>query len=158
MIGDNVRILFSDSKYDLIEKYDCFYIRFIGGSVMPIPCDIRIEDTEKDKILHEQVDMESIVKEYMKRIPWTENEFVKRGYTDFFANEYSMDKQEIDYTIDLLENNKALKIEMYVAIMNESFPNKCWARINNMTAKDIANAKQLSLKDSYMEMIKEISK
>lgn len=153
-----MRVLASDKKYGLIEKYDCYYIRFIGGSVMPIPCDIRIKETEKEDILHEQEDMDSVVNRYMKSIPWTENEFMRRGYIDFFVNECLMGKQESTRMLDILENDKALKMEMYVAIMTGVFPNKCWARINNKTAKDIANKKQLGLKDSYMEMVRELSR
>lgn len=40
-------LIFQGNKYNMIKKYSQYYIRFLGGQMMPIPCDIKISEDEK---------------------------------------------------------------------------------------------------------------
>ena len=76
--------LLNTQKYDVIKKFSHYYIRFIGGQMMPIPCDIKITDNEKDRILEGKTSIENVISDYMQIIPWTQTEFMRRGFEDFF--------------------------------------------------------------------------
>ena len=48
---------------------------------MPIPCDLEITEAEKDGVLKGAISMSELLSKYMKTIPWTEKEFMRRGFT-----------------------------------------------------------------------------
>ena len=148
------RIIVKTKKYDVIKKFSHYYIRFIGGQMMPIPCDIKITDNEKDRILEGKTSIENVISDYMQIIPWTQMEFMRRGFEDFFHYRFSMKSDEIEEIMAKLDLNKALKNEMYISIMNEKFPIKCWAKVEGMNAVQYSKKLGLNLDDTYMYMIR----
>lgn len=151
-----IKVIFSDGTYDLIKKYTNIYIRFTGGQMMPIPCDLRITVLEKDDILSRNRTMDQILKKYMLKTSWTEDEFVKRGFTDYFENEIKLNPEEIEEKLRILEKNKALKNEMYCSIMGEKLVN-CWAKVNGKTAKDYAEEYNLTMQEAFFKMLGELA-
>ena len=152
-----MELILKSDKYDLIKKYSRYYIRFMGGQMAPIPCDLQIEDEEKEAILTGCVLMEQVLYTYMAKIPWTENEFIKRGFTDFFRYNYGMSPEEIEEAYNKLEKNKAFRNEMYQAIMQGQFPEKCWAKIEGKTALDYSQDCNYSIDETYMYMLNKIN-
>lgn len=147
---------FDDGNYKLIEKYENYYIRFLGGSMMPLPCDLKISKIEKEAIVLGSESIEDIIRKYMKEIPWTEKEFIDRGFRDFLSNVYGLNEKEIGNVLERLEKNKALKNEMYISIMNEEFPKSCWAKINGKTAKEYAEEQGITYYEAYMYMLEKL--
>lgn len=148
--------IFDDGNYKLIEKYKNYYIRFLGGSMMPLPCDLHISKIEKEAIVIGSESIEDIIRKYMKEIPWTEKEFIDRGFRDFLSNVCGLNEKEIGNVLERLEKNKALKNEMYISIMNEEFPKSCWAKINGKTAKEYAKEQGMTYYEAYMYMLENL--
>lgn len=55
--------------------------------------------------------------------------------------------------ISKLNSNKALKNEMYISIMNEKFPEKCWAKVKGFTAREYLQNLGIDINIAYMKMI-----
>lgn len=119
--------LLNTQKYDVIKKFSHYYIRFIGGQMMPIPCDIKITDNEKDRILEGKTSIENVISDYMQIIPWTQTEFMRRGFEDFFHYRFSMKFDEIE---------------------------EIMAKVEGMNAVEYSKKLGLNLDDTYMYMIR----
>lgn len=148
-----MKIILHDEKYDVIYKYSNVYIRFIGGQMMPIPCDVKITEEENAELIKGKRKVEEILFEYRGKIPWTEEEFMRRAFEDYFAYVYNMNKDAIKEMISKLNSNKALKNEMYISIMNEKFPEKCWAKVKGFTAREYSQNLGTDINITYMKMI-----
>ena len=101
--------LLNTQKYDVIKKFSHYYIRFIGGQMMPIPCDIKITDNEKDRIWEGKTSIENVISDYMQIIPWTQTEFMRRGFEDFFHYRFSMKSDEIEEIMAKVEGMNAVE-------------------------------------------------
>ena len=148
-----MKVIFSSEKYDVISKYTNHYIRFIGGQIQPIPCDLKISEDEYNDIIFGRKIIDDVIKYYMTIIPWTEEEFIRRGLEDFFIHRYRLNAEEIEEKICKLKNNIPLRNEMYMSIMNESFPIKSWARVKDLTATDYSKKMGTDWSDTYMHML-----
>ncbi len=94
---------------------------------MPIPCDIKITDNEKDRILEGKTSIENVISDYMQIIPWTQTKFMRRGFEDFFHYRFSMKFDEIE---------------------------EIMAKVEGMNAVEYSKKLGLNLDDTYMYMIR----
>ncbi|WP_155832544.1 hypothetical protein [Butyrivibrio sp. VCB2001] len=149
-----MEIIFKDNRqYELLYRYSKYFIRFEAGEMMPIPCDLEITEDEKDGVLKGAISMSELLSKYMKTIPWTEKEFMRRGFTNFFREQYHCTDEEIERNLDKLSSNSALRIEMYIAIMNEKLPVNCWVKVNEKKASDYVNELGVDYAGAYMYML-----
>lgn len=137
----------------LIIKYDKYYIRFIGGQYAEIPCDIKITNEEANSIIDDPAYILEVFNDYRKKIPWSVNVFVKSGLKDYLS-ENNFSDSEIEQIIIRLNKFENIKFEMYESIITEEFPVSSLVRVFGKTARDIYEEKQLSIGQSYLELLK----
>ena len=56
----------------LIKKYDRHYIRFIGGQIEEIPCDLSITNKEAMLIIAKPEEIKNVRDAYKKKVEWTQ--------------------------------------------------------------------------------------
>ena len=137
----------------LISKYDQYYIRFIGGQHAEIPCDIKITNSEADNIIDNPEYILDVFNDYRKKTPWSVNAFIKSGLEDYLYEE-NYSNSEVEQIIIRLNKFEEIKYEMYESVITEEFPVSGLVRVLGKTAKDIYEEKQLSIGDSYLELLK----
>lgn len=155
-IGEDImEIIFTDDRnYQLLYRYSKYYIRFEAGDMMPIPCDYEITEAEKEAVFAGTTSMSQLLSENARNIPWTEKEFMRRGFTEFFKALNNCSDEDIENYLEKLSLNNALRIEMYYAIMDEKFPVNCRAKVNEKTAMDYSKELGLDYAGTYMYMVK----
>lgn len=137
----------------LIFKYNKYYIRFIGGQYTEIPCDIKITNSEAESIIDNPEHIMNVFNEYRKKIPWSVNVFVKSGLEDYLYEENFSDS-EVEQIIIRLNKFEDIKFEMYESVMTEVFPVSSLVQVLGKTARDIYEEKQLSIGESYLELLR----
>ena len=150
-----MEIIFTDDRnYQLLYRYSKYYIRFEAGDMMPIPCDYEITEAEKEAVFAGTTSMSQLLSENARNIPWTEKEFMRRGFTEFFMALNDCSDEDIESYLEKLSLNNALRIEMYCAIMDEKLPVNCRAKVNEKTAMDYSKELGLDYAGTYMYMVK----
>ncbi len=86
---------------------------------MPIPCDYEITEAEKDAVLAGTISMLQVLTDNPREIPWSEKEFMRRGFTDYFREECHFSEEQIEESLDKLDKNSSLRIKLYFSIMDE---------------------------------------
>ena len=137
----------------LIKKYDRYYIRFIGGQYVELPCDILIEEAEAKNITENPILIEHIFAEYKKKIKWTMNDFIKTGLKEYiiFTCEYS--EEDTVSLINRLDKYEDIKYEMYEHGMSGKFPIYGAVKVMNKTAEMLCDEKQISSCEAYIMLL-----
>ena len=68
--------------------------------------------------------------------------------------EENYSNSEVEQIIIRLNKFEDIKFEMYESVITEEFPVSGLVRVLGKTAKDIYEEKQLSIGDSYLELLK----
>ena len=137
----------------LIRKYDRYYIRFIGGQYVELPCDILITSEEAKNIIENQKLMDDIFKLYKKNIAWTIDYFIQKGLKDFMIYDGNYTNEEADKLIAVLNEHENIKYEMYECGMTGKYPTNSAVRVGNVTAETIANERNLSACKAYTSLL-----
>jgi hypothetical protein len=149
----NMENILNYNNRSLIRKYDNYYIRFIGGQYVELPCDVLITREEAEKIIENQKSMDDIFKQYKNNIAWTMDNFIKNGLKDFMIYEGNYTNEEADNLFAILNEHENIKYEMYECGMTGKFPENSAVKVGNVTAKMIATAENLSICESYVSLL-----
>lgn len=137
----------------LIRKYNRYYIRFIGGQYVELPCDILITTEEAENIIGNQKAMDEIFKLYKNNIAWTMDNFIQKGLKDFMIYDGNYTNEEADKLIAVLNEHENIKYEMYECGMTGEYPTNSAVKVGNVTAETIANEKHLSACKAYIALL-----
>lgn len=136
----------------LINKYDEYYIRFIGGQYTVLPCDVIIKRVEAEAIIKNPAEITNIINSYRRNIPWTMDAFIKRGLLDFINHNASHKKSDDIYSE--LTKFEDIKYEVYEYAMTDEFPKNGAIKVNGYSAEILCEEKEMSPLNAYLWLVK----
>lgn len=150
----NMKEILKCNSKSLIRKYDKYYIRFIGGQYVELPCDIMITEEEGKKIIENPEEIDNVFKSHKKTSVWTMDNFINNGLKDFMLYEGNYTNEEVEKIIKLLNEHENIKYEMYESGMTNTFPVSGAVKIENYTAELIVKEKHISICEAYVALLK----
>lgn len=147
-----MRELVAYNNLTLINKYDEYYIRFIGGQYTVLPCDVIIKRYEAEAIIKNPAEITNIMNFYRRNIPWTMDEFIKRGLLDFIS--HNTEQMKIDDIYFALTKFEDIKYEVYEYAMTEEFPENGAIKVHGYSAEMLCKEKELSSLNAYLCLVK----
>ena len=139
---------------NLVFIYNNYYIRFTGGMHTELICDIKISESEADKIIKKPKKMQEVFDDYKSRLAWNEETFLISGLRDFISHESNLDNMEIESLLVKLNENKDIKLEMYDTSKYESFPVNSAIKIDGVTAEDLYKEGNITRCEAYIKLLK----
>lgn len=137
----------------LVQRYNNYYIRFIGGQMAETICEFQITEVEAVEILSHNDKIIEIKDIYKKKIPWTMNTFINIGIHDYMKYECGMSEKRIESNMKQLDLHSDIKHEFYEFIMTEEFPVNSAIEVNGYTARRLKSETYLSVLGSYNFLI-----
>ena len=148
-----MKIIINYNNRSLIRKYDRYYIRFIGGQYVELPCDILITEEEANKIIENPKTMDEIFISYKNSVAWTMENFIQNGLKDFLIYDGNNTNEEADKLIEVLNEYENIKYEMYECGMTGRYPTNSAVKVGTVTAEMIANEKHLTACKAYTSLL-----
>lgn len=144
------------SNKTLIIKYGNYYIRFMGGQYVELPCDIKITKAEAEKIIRNPDALMDIFNAYKEQMVWSVESFIQMGLEEYLYNVENYSKEKINCMITKLNQYENIKYEMYECIMKEEFPVSGSVRICGKTAKDFSENATISVGRAYILLLESL--
>lgn len=137
----------------LIQKYDKFYIRFIGGQHEDTLCDLLITNDEAAAITSNTAVIKSIFNEHKKQLSWTQEYFINAGLKDYMTYVCNWSEKRIVKSIEKFNRHTDIKRELYDTIMTEAFPLNSPVTVKGYTAERLNQDARLSVIGAYNYLI-----
>ncbi len=152
-MGCIMEIILEYKETKLIKKYGLYYIRFSGGRMADIPCDLKISKDEIKIIKDSPEKIKEVRDLYKKKVPWTEEYFVNSALEDYFCYELEFSDKKIKSNMEKLDRHKDIKFELFETITNDSFPKASAINVCGYTAKKLKEETKLSILGVYNYLI-----
>ena len=137
----------------LIKKYDRYYIHFIGGIHMEIPCELLITNREAMDIISDNTQIKAVMNGYKSKIVWDLSYFIDSAIRDYMFYECNMSEKRIEKDMIKLNRHEDIKMEFYETIMYESFPVNSPIKVEDYTAQQLNETTHLTVMGVYNYLI-----
>lgn len=138
---------------ELIKKYDRYYIRFIGGTHIEIPCELLITNREAMDIISGNTQIKAVMNEYKSKIVWDLSYFIDSAIRDYMLYGGNMSEKRIEKGMVKLNRHEDIKMEFYETIMYESFPANSPIKVEGYTAQQLNETTHLTIMGAYNYLI-----
>lgn len=148
-----MEVLFTLDGLTLEKKWNGYYIRFMGGQMDDLPCEIRITSDEAAKIKKNKEKIREILDKYKDgQIPWTDEFFTNSIIVDYLLFKgISIDR--VKRIMNKFNEYPVIEREFYLTIMFRKFPQNGGLRIKGYTAEELYRKYNLTLLDAYRYLI-----
>ncbi len=148
-----MELVLESNGLKLIKKYDRYYIRFIGGQMDDMICDLGITNKDAMTIISNHESIKPILDEYSKQVSWTKEYFIDNMIKEYMFYEVNMSEKRINLNIQKLNRHTDIKNELYFTISNEKFPVEGAISVCGYTAQKLKETTRLSILGSYNYLI-----
>ncbi len=147
-----MKILVDYQGYQLIEKYNAFYIRLFLGEIVPILCEFKIDKEEGEQILKDNGLIVDIVQRYSREKEWTLSKFAENSILDYLKSTGLNEKRALD-SLTSLKKHEDIMMEFYDYIILEGFQGKRKIQVCNYTAQQLFENYELSVLGAFNYLI-----
>ena len=117
-----LKILKEHKGYQLIERYNKRYIRFLGGRDENMPCEFPITQEQSDKAIERTELIEEYISQFKKKVFWSAETFFEIGIMEYIINALGKNQEYAKKAYEKLCKYQDIRNEFYNYVMNEEFP------------------------------------
>lgn len=122
--------------YELVKRYNRYYIRFWGGFNEDMPCEIPISENDARQIVADSCTIEKFIIKAKKNIDWTKKSFYKIGITEYLIHNCNLSPTTAEDIYKKLIKHSKICNEFYDFILLGTYPLHP-VTINGYTAKEL---------------------
>lgn len=147
-----MEVLKEHNGYQLIERYDNYYIRFWGGKEFT-PYEIPISESVAEKIIEKASVIDEAITAAKAEIMWTASSFYRIGILEYLLHYVKDTQKRAEESYEILARHPDILKEFYLWIMNDEVFAKRPIKVKGYTAKYLASHYPLSVLGAYNYLI-----
>ena len=148
-----LKILKEHKGYQLIERYNKRYIRFLGGRDENMPCEFPITQEQSDKAIERTELIEEYIPQFKKKVFWSAETFFEIGIMEYIINALGKNQEYAKKAYEKLCKYQDIRNEFYNYVMNEEFPKENIIKCEGYSAEELCNTTILKPLGAYNYLI-----